>query len=449
MFNRKNKILNTVIFATLALVLLVSFRPTDISSSASNHEENDIILPSDTISTIDPPTETPTETAPNTEPPDDIIQDPDPTPTITPLLPEADEFTETLMLTLSDEVSDELSAEVLLDRDYTTKLEFDSESSIIISADEEIHSLYFIWDLPPGEWNLIDVETQICGLSGYIHEFVILDNPTMEITAQLPNDGAILCNIYAFSDGTPPEWVQVWQPPLPVADMLLVPTHADDEFLVFAGLLPCYAGELDYRIQVAYIVNHWDEAPRTHEMLDGLWSVGIRNYPVIGEFDNFYTESLQEASDFYGYDKIVDFHVELLRRFKPQVVVGHDINGEHRDGAHMLNALALQTAVENAADSTYHTASFEQYGLWDTPKLYLHLYWENFIMMNWDIPLSRFNGATAIDMAVIGYDFYQSQHHNAFSVPQIGPFGHLFGLARSLVGEDVVGGDLFENIIFS
>ena len=131
---------------------------------------------------------------------------------------------------------------------------------------------------------------------------------------------------------------------------------------------------------------------------------------------------------------------------KPLVVVGHDLNGEYGHGVHSLNAHALIAAVDAAADSDYHKASYEQYGVWDTPKLYLHLYRENAITMNWDIPLERFEGATAYDMAVAGYACHISQHRWAFAVPKTGPSGHRFGLVRSLVGEDVIGGDMFENI---
>jgi hypothetical protein len=112
----------------------------------------------------------------------------------------------------------------------------------------------------------------------------------------------------------------------------------------------------------------------------------------------------------------------------------------------MLNAHALLAAAGLAADSEYHPGSAERYGVWDTPKLYLHLYRGNAITMDWSRPLSRFGGATAYEMAVAGFDSHRSQHRWAFRVPRTGPRGHLFGLARSLVGEDIIGWDMFENI---
>ena len=357
-------------------------------------------------------------------------------------LPPAHELTASLAVKLSDGTP----AEILLDRSYTTKHVFKPDTSIEIAAPEDIYSLYLIWDLPPGEWALEGDGSQTCGKDGFIHEYIAISSPAQELSILLPPNGATLCSIFAFSEGSPPDWVQTWQPPWQEADLLALPTHADDEHLYFVGVLPYYAGELGYRVQVAYMTNHWNEPPRPHELLNGLWAVGIRNYPVISGFNDLYVNSFDQAEDLYGFDNFVNYQVELLRRFKPLVVVGHDLDGEYGNGAHMLNARALLTSVQNAADSSFHAASKEQYGVWDTPKLYLHLYPENAITMDWDVPLESFGGVTAFEMAVAGYDCHLSQHHWVFAVPQAGPTGHMFGLARSLVGPDIVGGDMFENI---
>ena len=343
-------------------------------------------------------------------------------------------------------ISDGKRASVLLDGDYTTRYAFVEGISIEISAPEDIHSVYIIWAIPPGEWELTGAQTVVCGKNGFIHEYIPLADPSRELTMQLPQEGSILCDIYAFSNGEPPDWVQIWRPPLQAADMLILPTHADDEHLFFAGILPYYAGELGMLVQVAYLTNHWNDPLRPHELLDGLWVVGIRNYPIVGGFRDRYADSLSQAESLYGRSEVVDFQVELIRRFKPRVVVGHDLRGEYSHGVHMLNALALVDAVEYAADGAYHEASFELYGAWDTPKLYLHLYRENTITMDWSIPLERFGGRTAYDMAVAGYDCHKSQHRWSFAVPSSGSRGHLFGLVRSLVGPDKAGGDFFENI---
>ena len=246
------------------------------------------------------------------------------------------------------------------------------------------------------------------------------------------------------SDNAQPE--QTWLPPHSQADMLVFPTHADDEFLFFVGVLPYYAVERNYRVQVVYMTNHQESPIRKHELLNGLWAVGIRNYPIISDFEDRYASSIEQANEIYGFDNFVNFQVEQLRKFKPFVVVGHDFNGEYGHGVHALSAHALVTAVEKAADRTFFTKSYEKYGTWNTPKLYLHLFDENEIMMDWDIPLKSFGGATAYEIAVKGYEKHISQHSIPYSMPKVGDtIGHKFGLVRSLVGDDIIGGDMFEN----
>ena len=343
-------------------------------------------------------------------------------------------------------ISDGKGPAVLLDRDYNTGYTLRADITVHIHAPEDISALYIVWSQPPGVWELTGSEVLFCGQNGFIHEFIDLPRPESELTINIPEGGAALRDIYAFSAGKPPDWVQIWQPAHVVADLLVLPTHADDEHLYFVGVLPYYASERGFRVQVAYLTHHWQQPPRPHELLNGLWTVGIRNYPVISGFQDRYAESLADAKSIFGWDKIVDYQAMLLRRFKPLVVVSHDLNGEYGHGAHMLNAHALLAAAELAADISYHPDSLQMYGVWDTPKLYLHLLRENAITMDWSLPLQSFDGATAVEVARAGYDCHKSQHQWAFRVPSSGPTGHLFGLARSLVGADALGGDMFENL---
>ena len=68
--------------------------------------------------------------------------------------------------------------------------------------------------------------------------------------------------------------------------------------------------------------------------------------------------------------------------------------------------------------------------------------------MNWDIPLSRFDGLTAFQVAQLGYLEHKSQQHWAFHVYPREEYlsCYRFGLARTTVGPDVEKNDFFENI---
>ena len=229
----------------------------------------------------------------------------------------------------------------------------------------------------------------------------------------------------------------------------MLPTHSDDDHLYFGGTMPYYGAELGMRVQVAYITNHWGEPVRTHELLNGLWTVGITAYPVISDFKDKYTDSLETARDIYDSDEMRGYIVELIRRFKPYVLLAHDLQGEYGHGAHMLSALLVTEAVQISMDDTHYPDSAQKYGTWDVPKTYLHNYEENQICMEWDKPLDRFGGKTGFEMAKEGFACHESQLKYDLAVIKNGRSScRFFGLYRSIVGTDVKGDDFFENIAF-
>ena len=343
------------------------------------------------------------------------------------------------------------SSAALLDAYRASAVELAAESRIELCSDAAFSALYLIWDRTPMPWTLstADGTESAAGENGFLHEVVRLPKAAKAVTLQLGAEDASLCDIYVFSEGTLPDWVQQWEPPLDgAADLLVMPTHADDEHLFFGGVLPTYAGERKLRVQVVYMTNHWKEAFRPHELLDGLWVVGVTAYPVIGPFPNSKSAvpGLDAAIRVYGYDEVLAFQVEMLRRFKPFVVVGHDLNGEYGHGAHMLNAHTLADALPLSGRMDVFESSFAQYGAWEVSKCYLHLYKENGVVMNWDIPLDAFGGATAYQMAELGFSKHVTQHKD-FAMQRGGPHDcRKFGLVYTSVGPDLERNDLFENI---
>lgn len=340
----------------------------------------------------------------------------------------------------------------LTDGNQYSRVKFEGELSLDVSSEgEDLGSLYLIWHKAPGQWNLtVNGTTVACGENGFLHEYIQLSEPTGSVTIHAPA-GAELCDIYAFTQGNVPEWVQIWQPSWEKADLLVVPTHADDEVVFFGGLLGYYAVERDLKVQVVYMTDHSKtEYIRSHELLNCMWNMGLRAYPVIAPFSDRFPafSSVDDAMRYLGWDSVLEFQVELLRRFQPSVVVTHDLKGEYGHPAHIVTAMGMTEAVQMAGDSTYYPASAEKYGTWNTPKLYLHLYGENETVMDWNTPLEAFNGLTGYEVAELGWAEHKSQHGTSFGVcrDNSAHAGNLFGLYRSLVGEDTAGGDLFENI---
>ncbi len=347
------------------------------------------------------------------------------------------------------ELSDGGAGGALLDDDRTTKVTASDALTIKIALSSPARQMYAVWDGPVSPWELeTGGKAAKQNEHGFLHEYVEFSEPLSTVSMSLPA-GAKLCDLYFFGEGETPAWVERWEVPHEDADMLLLPTHADDEHLWFGGSLPYYAGELGYKVQVAYMTNHWGEPYRPHEILNGLWRVGVRAYPIMGPFSDMYSETAEDAAAQYGRDETTAWQVELLRRFKPEVVLAHDIGGEYGHGAHMLNAETLLRALELSADDGNYPDSAGKYGVWQVKKAYLHLWRENEIIMDWDAPLASFGGKTAFEMAREGYGEHVSQHIWDFSVDKSGPFDcRRFGLAWSTVGPDENKNDFFENIVY-
>lgn len=357
----------------------------------------------------------------------------------------------------------------LFDGGLFNALEIKEGGSFTLTHEAGIGSLYILFDLEYGEYTVTNEatgEVRTFGRDGYLHEFLDLEEAFGEVpvsvTVSFGNGKARINELYVFTSGDVPSFVQKWEPPAEgEADLVLFSAHGDDEQLFFAGLLPYYSAELGYKVQVVYLTDHRNMGTRRMaEMLNGLWAVGIRNYPVMGIFGDYYSSSLAEAYMRYrnkGYteEDLLSFVVENIRRFRPKVAVGHDLNGEYGHGMHMLYADYLCQAVEISADLEKFPESAEAYGVWDVPKTYLHLYQQNQITLNWDIPLESFDGMTAYEVTrdlgfpchesqVKYYSWYFRDKETAADIVNYSPCE--YGLYRSTVGEDAAKNDFFEHV---
>ena len=343
------------------------------------------------------------------------------------------------------------SAAALLDWNARTKLKLKGYGpALTVSAAGPVCAVSFRWDSAPSLYRITaGGGTQTVASDGFLHELVFLEHPAAAFSIDLLSD-AVLCDVRFYGEGDLPADVQRWQPPHETADLLALPTHADDEHLYLGGTLPAYiADPRGIRVQVAYLTEHFAEPHRYHELLDGLYAVGVRAYPVFSGFPDYYAASLEEAEKLYDKGAMTDYITGLLRRFRPLVVVAQDENGEYGHGAHRLGVACLKEAAELAADPG-HAVGDKNWSAWDVPKIYLHLYGERPVVMDWNRPLERFGGKTAFEMAVAGYACHTSQHIYYFAVKQSGAHDcRLFGLYRTAVGDDSGANDFFEHVDLS
>ena len=321
-----------------------------------------------------------------------------------PMIVNAEEridFLENISILIND-----ISTTKLNDNNYNTYVTLNREDTITIENTEMFNYVYIIYyvESMTGTINYNDTSTKV-GENQFLHECIKLDEETNKITINY-DDTVRIKEIFLFNE-TLPNWVQTWNKPLDNADILLFSTHSDDEHLFFAGLIPSMIAS-GKNIQVVYLTHHNDNPKRLDEQLNGLWAVGLRNYPVLGAFPDAYSESLNGATTNLSYagfslDDVINFQIDIIKRFKPLVVVNHDEAGEYSHGQHILNTHALKEAL-NLLEYEYKPE-----------KVYLHLYEENPIIMNYDIPLEYYNGMTAYEVSKLGYAEHDSQQYTWFT----------------------------------
>lgn len=349
---------------------------------------------------------------------------------------------------------------LMTDKKYTSYWESNKIKTpwIAITAPEgkPIAGLYVCFGNMPESWEIQtsddgkDWFTAVPGDTRFLHAYVALPQPAQHVRLAVTSEKKTALRIndlFVLSEGDLPDWVQVWQPTEEKADILFLSTHPDDELIFFGGAIPTYAVEQQRKVVVAYFSR--SNTTRSSELLNGLWHMGVRTYPVIGNFKDSYAKNLKAAyKTAGGKGKVNEWIVGLYRQYKPEVVVTQDTNGEYGHKQHMMIADAAQNCIALAANEDEFTASTIAYGTWQVKKLYLHLYPENQITFDWTVPLKSMNGATGIELAEEAYTLHKTQASSGMSVTETGTKydNRMFGLAFTTVGEDVRKDDFLENI---
>lgn len=348
--------------------------------------------------------------------------------------------------------------EYLWDKDYSYNF-FGGECvnphlTIQTPSGRACHGLYICWNVIPEAWELKTQDENgewyvfaSGGSEGYAHVYVPVPGLT-SIRLQLPGDQPARLSIkelMVLDEGELPEQVQVWQPTPEKADLLLLSAHPDDEYIFMGGTIPYYAGELGLDVAVCYMT--YANPLRRSELLNGLWHAGLRTYPILLENEDRYSRSIEKAYSYWDREDVLAQVHGVINTVQPEVMVTHDIEGEYGHGAHRVCAdLAMDYVQRMQADSS----------LWPLKKLYLHLYPENQIDMDWRVPLQNFDGRTALEVAQKAFTFHRSQvggtvtyqgKEYEFKVRDSGYFDNsLFGLYHTSVGPDAAKNDMFENI---
>lgn len=281
--------------------------------------------------------------------------------------------------------------------------------------------------------------------TGFYADSISLHLEAHQLVIAPEGEKVALGNLRIYAMDYPAHEIQTWSELPDKIDILLISTHQDDEFLFFGGSIPYYAAREDVTIGVLYMADCG--RARYREALDGLWTAGLRHYPIFLNLKDYYTKSTGKAAALWRKNDPGKLLVQIIRQYKPEVILTHDFNGEYGHGQHKYTAQIAAEYSKLAAEKDFDPASAEKWGTWKIKKVYSHLYEENQIQMDWHIALDDSGVITPMFLAWEGYDKSKSQLA-AFSMERDGAKydNTLFGLYWSSVGPDVKKNDFMENI---
>lgn len=270
-----------------------------------------------------------------------------------------------------------------------------------------------------------------------------------------------------------------WQLPPDKITVLVVIAHPDDEGIFFGGALPYYSSILQVPTMLVAMTSGGSDQNgvylRENELRNAAWTYGLRYEPIFGRFRdipshdtnvypyplNPYTNTIDLTWDLWadgvaqrngsdveaGKLRAANFIAEQIRRYKPEIVITHDLNGEYGHDNHKAASRAATNAFFIAGDPTATGTNLAGLPPWQAKKLYLHLYPTNRIFHRyWEIPVDFLNNRSARQIADAGLAYHVSQGGATRVATSVYRSGELYdaypsewwGLYASTVGPDPV-----------
>lgn len=347
---------------------------------------------------------------------------------------------------------------------YTTKWISTSDTpqtiDITIGSGAQVGGIYFIWSKAPTSWTLYAVDS--AGAATFILEGGNAQYLTQYVNipfayagcgrlrlSMTPVSGSTvdIAELSVFSPGEAPFYAPQWEPFSGRADLLTIAAHPDDEDLYLSVPAVTYADQGMKCATVFMTFGSASTSVRRYEAQESVWSLHNRWYPTMGNFQDIKTTTREDQMRYWALDDVVEYIVEQIRKYKPSVIVTHDINGEYGHGAHMLTEYATTLAFEYAGDASMYPASAALYGAWNAGKLYVHLYGTNPLnTMSLTTVLPSFGGRTVLQAISDAYNRHDSQLPGR-ELPTSGSYDmRKFGLFASRLGLDEAHNTMFEHV---
>ena len=306
------------------------------------------------------------------------------------------------------------------------------------------------WNVRPDSFTaeLFNAEGQLIASEAhttvYYNDWVALTPDTRRVVIKPAGADAALSTLRVYADDYPRHAVQTWHESPEKLDLLLVSTHQDDELLFLGGTLADYLAR-GAQANVLYVAE--GERMRMREALDGLWTEGLRGYPIVLGLPDEMSMSEKQAESRWEKYEPQKLLVRAFRQYKPEVIVTQDFNGEYGHGQHKAAVKMTAEGIALAADPNYDPESVQMYGVWQVKKLYVHCYKENEVVMDWNRPLDETGVITPLFLTKEAYDKHRTQQAY-FSIQKSDREydNSRFGLYFTAVGQDENKNDFLEHI---
>ena len=313
--------------------------------------------------------------------------------------------------------------------------------AVLLTMEWNVRPDSFMAELFNAAGQLISSETHT---TVYYNDWIALTPDACRAVITPMGTDVSLSTVRVYADDYSRHAVQTWQETQEKLDLLLVSTHQDDELLFLGGTLADYLAR-GARANVLYVAE--GERMRMREALNGLWTEGLRNYPIVLGLPDEQSMSLTQAESRWAKYDPQKLLVRAFRQYKPEVIVTQDFNGEYGHGQHKAAVKMTAEGIALAADPNYDPESVQMYGTWQVKKLYVHCYKENQVVMDWNRPLDETGVITPLFLTKEAYDKHRTQQAY-FSIQKSDKEydNSRFGLYFTAVGPDENKNDFLEHI---
>lgn len=266
--------------------------------------------------------------------------------------------------------------------------------------------------------------------------------------------------------------LQQWLPMPAQADLMVITAHPDDEGIFFGGALPYYT-QVEQRTTVLIGMNgdtnNHANIDRREELERAAWHYGVRHQPINFGYPDVNSNVANQWEPGLGQLGVAMRLATEIRRFRPEVILTHDLNGEYGHAAHQVTAAATVQAFAIAADASVDLDGLE---VWQPQKLYLHLYQSpggnqpvpnelvsanGYMYHSWEETFDELGGRSSRDVANEALQCHQDplrvwpdlQVSSRAVVGEVfdGHHAEDWGLGLTEVGPDTTHSDFFQNIL--